>query len=117
MNRGGRDALQAVIVLVHGETVRFECDGTRTYDRCVATWFLDGREIAETLVSAGLAYDSPPRDGCYAETEKTATRRSGEAQHNPTIGCHPGSGSERRRLRHAFAEMSTCWNSFKNTRV
>ena len=38
---GDTEAREAMIELVNGRTVRCELDGTRTYDRCVGTCFLD----------------------------------------------------------------------------
>ena len=52
-----------MIELVHGRQVRCELDGSRTYDRCAGICYLEGRDIAEAMVSAGLARDCPHYSG------------------------------------------------------
>ena len=70
---GGIEAREAMIELVHGRTVRCELDGSRTYDRCAGVCYLDGRDIAGALVSAGLARDCPRfSGGRYAILETQA---------------------------------------------
>jgi endonuclease YncB( thermonuclease family) len=54
---GGKEAREAMIELVHGRQVRCELDGTRTYDRSAGICYLNGRDVAEAMVSAGLARD------------------------------------------------------------
>ena len=62
-----------MIELVHGRMVRCKLDGSRTYDRCAGVCYLDGRDIAEALVSAGLARDCPRHSGGrYAVIEAQA---------------------------------------------
>jgi micrococcal nuclease len=70
---GGTEARQAMMELVEGQTVRCELDGTRTHDRCAGVCFLDGRDIAEVMGSAGLARDCPRfSGGRYAALEAQA---------------------------------------------
>ena len=72
---GGREARAAMLELVHGRTVRCELDGSRTYDRCAGVCYLEGRDIAESLVSAGLARDCPRYSGGrYAVLEAQAAK-------------------------------------------
>jgi endonuclease YncB( thermonuclease family) len=60
---GGQEARQAMIELAHDRQVRCVLDGSRTYDRCAGVCFLEGRDIAESMVSAGLARDCPHYSG------------------------------------------------------
>jgi micrococcal nuclease len=60
---GGTETREAMIGLVHGQTVRCELDGSRTYDRCAGVCYLDGGDITEALVSAGLARVCPRYSG------------------------------------------------------
>ena len=70
---GGEAATAAMVALVDGRTVRCELDGSRTHDRCVAVCYLEGVDIAEALVSAGLARDCPRfSGGRYAVVEAQA---------------------------------------------
>jgi endonuclease YncB( thermonuclease family) len=71
---GGTEAREAMIELVHHQTLRCELDGRRTYDRCVGICYLDGVDISEELVRRGLARDCPRySDGRYAQVERRAT--------------------------------------------
>jgi micrococcal nuclease len=54
---GGKEAREEMIKLVHGRQVRCELDGSRTYDRCAGICYLDGRDIGEAMVRAGVARD------------------------------------------------------------
>jgi endonuclease YncB( thermonuclease family) len=56
---GGEVATRAMRRLVGGRQVRCELDGERTHDRCVGVCYLEGRDIGEALVHAGLARDCP----------------------------------------------------------
>ena len=59
--------------LVLNREVRCELDGERTYDRCVAICYLDGVDIAATMVSQGLARDCERfSGGRYRATEQQA---------------------------------------------
>ncbi|MGH6916038.1 MAG: thermonuclease family protein, partial [Geminicoccales bacterium] len=48
---------------VQGRTVRCELDGSRTHDRCAGVCYLEGQDIADAMVSAGLARDCPRYSG------------------------------------------------------
>ena len=75
---GGTEAREAMMALVHGRTVRCELDGSRTYDRCAGVCFLDGLDVAEALVTAGLARDCPRYSGGrYAVLEAQAAADGG----------------------------------------
>jgi micrococcal nuclease len=54
---GGDEATAAMKELVLDREVRYELDGERTHDRCVAVCYMDGADIAAVLVSQGLARD------------------------------------------------------------
>jgi endonuclease YncB( thermonuclease family) len=63
--------------LVEDKSVRCELDGTKTYDRFVGTCYLDGRDIGEAVIAAGLALDCPQfSGGRYAEFEVVAAREA-----------------------------------------
>jgi endonuclease YncB( thermonuclease family) len=60
--------------LVLGRELRCELDGGRTHDRCVGVCYLDGADIAVTMVRQGLARDCQRfSGGRYAEAERRAT--------------------------------------------
>ena len=60
---GGREATKAMRQMVDGRELRCELDGERTHDRCVAVCYLNGADIAEAMVRAGLARDCPRFSG------------------------------------------------------
>ncbi|MDP1963427.1 MAG: thermonuclease family protein [Reyranella sp.] len=60
---GGPAATDFMKRLVNGKEVRCELDGTRTYDRQVGICFVDGRDIGEAVIAAGLARDCPRYSG------------------------------------------------------
>ena len=73
---GGEAATAAMVALVDGRTVRCELDGSRTHDRCAGICYLDGEDIAEALVSKGLARDCPRfSGGRYAVVEAQAAAK------------------------------------------
>jgi micrococcal nuclease len=89
---GGDEATQAMQALVHGRELRCDLDGQRTYDRCVAICYLDGRDISEVMVRGGLARDCPRfSGGRYAEAERRAADDgAGIRQAYPLPGyCRP----------------------------
>jgi hypothetical protein len=53
--------------------VRWELDGTPTYDRCAGVCYLNGADISEVMVHRGLARDCPRfSQGRYAKAERLA---------------------------------------------
>ena len=50
---GGAAATKAMTELVRGHTLRCELNGERTHDRCVGVCFLEGQDVAATLVQRG----------------------------------------------------------------
>ena len=67
---GGDQAAAAMNELVLDREVRCDLDGERTYDRCVAVCYLDGVDIAATMVSQGLARDCERFSGPTAATAR-----------------------------------------------
>ena len=57
--RGGPEATSFMKMLVNGRNVDCDLDGTRTYDRLVGICYLDGSDIGEAVIAAGLARDCP----------------------------------------------------------
>jgi len=55
----GRRATIAMRTVVLGKRLRCELDGSSTYDRCAGVCCLNGRDIGEHLIRAGLARDRP----------------------------------------------------------
>jgi micrococcal nuclease len=71
---GGVEASKAMSSLVLGRELRCELDGERTHDRCVGVCYVDGADIAVTMVRQGLARDCHRfSDGRYAQAERRAT--------------------------------------------
>ncbi len=54
---GGRAAQKFLDQLVFGNTVTCDLSSVRSYDRRIGTCFLDGKDIAEAIIAAGLARD------------------------------------------------------------
>jgi endonuclease YncB( thermonuclease family) len=52
---GGDAAMDAMIELVEGRTLRCELNGERTHDRCVGVCYLDGADISAEMVRRGVA--------------------------------------------------------------
>ncbi|MAB14567.1 thermonuclease family protein [Parvibaculum sp.] len=68
--RGGPEATAFMKRLVNGKTVRCDLNGEKTYDRLVGTCYVDGRDIGEAVIRAGLARDCPRYSGGrYAHVE------------------------------------------------
>lgn len=61
--RGGYEATDFMKRLINGKSVRCELDGTKTYDRVVGICYLDGQDIGEAVIAAGLARDCPRYSG------------------------------------------------------
>jgi micrococcal nuclease len=60
---GGTAATRAMREMVEGRTLQCELDSERTRDRCVGVCYLDGADIADTMVRKGLARDCPRFSG------------------------------------------------------
>lgn len=59
--------------MVLGKRLRCELDGSSTYDRCAGVCYLEGQDIGQALVRAGLARDCPRYSGGrYAAAERAA---------------------------------------------
>ena len=90
---GGRQARQAMVALVEEHTVRCELDGSRTRDRCTGIFYLDGQDIAEALVSAGLARDCPRFSGggrcAVIEAEAAADGATIAQDYHLPANCRP----------------------------
>ena len=72
---GGIEAKAFMVELVEGETVVCDLTQERTHGRRVGWCYLDGQDIAEALVRAGLARDCPRFSrGQYAAAETQAAR-------------------------------------------
>jgi micrococcal nuclease len=70
---GGDAAMDAMIELVEGRTLRCELNGERTHDRCVGVCYLDGADIAAEMVASGVARDCPRfSGGRYEQIEAQA---------------------------------------------
>jgi micrococcal nuclease len=71
----GPQAKQFMRDLVNGKSVRCELTGAKTYDRLVGTCYLDGQDVGEAVISAGLALDCPQYSGGrYAQDELASVR-------------------------------------------
>ena len=69
--RGGPEATDFMKRLVNGKTVRCDLNGETTYDRLVGTCYVNGRDIGEAVIAAGLARDCPRYSGGrYASAEQ-----------------------------------------------
>ena len=72
---GGIEAKAFMVELVEGETVVCDLTQERTHGRRVGWCYLDGQDVAEALVKAGLARDCPRfSGGQYAAAETAAAR-------------------------------------------
>jgi micrococcal nuclease len=60
---GGDAAMDAMIKLVAGRTLRCELNGERTHDRCVGVCYLQGVDISAEMVRRGVARDCPRFSG------------------------------------------------------
>ncbi len=67
---GGPEATAFMKRLVNGRTVTCDLNGEKTYDRLVGTCYVNGRDIGEAVIRAGLARDCPRYSGGrYAHVE------------------------------------------------
>ena len=72
---GGTEAKAFMVELVEGQTVVCDLTQERTHGRRVGWCYLDGEDVAEALVRAGLARDCPRfSGGQYAAVEQPAAR-------------------------------------------
>jgi micrococcal nuclease len=70
---GGVAAKAFMVELVEGETVVCDLTRERTHGRRVGWCYLDGQDVAEALIRAGLARDCPRfLSGRYADVEPAA---------------------------------------------
>ena len=61
--------------LVLAKQIRCEMNGDKSYDRFVALCFLNGKDIGETLIRAGLALDCPRfSEGRYSSFEQNKAK-------------------------------------------
>jgi micrococcal nuclease len=60
---GGDAAMDAMLGLVGGRTLRCELNGERTHDRCVGVCYLDGADVSAEMVRRGVARDCPRFSG------------------------------------------------------
>ena len=68
---GGPEATAFMKHLVNGKTVRCDLNGEKTYDRLVGTCYVNGRDIGEAVIAAGMARDCPRYSGGrYASAEQ-----------------------------------------------
>ena len=74
---GGEAAKAFMVELVEGETVVCDLTQERTHGRRVGWCYLDGQDIAEALIRAGLARDCPRfSGGRYAAVEAASSTRA-----------------------------------------
>lgn len=72
----GRESKEFMVRLVSGKTVTCDLNGQRSYGRAIGTCFLDGQDIAVSIISAGLARDCARHSGGrYDEFDTAASKR------------------------------------------
>ncbi|MDH3739628.1 MAG: thermonuclease family protein [Alphaproteobacteria bacterium] len=72
----GREAQAFLTRLVFGRTVTCELNGQRTLNRAIGVCYLDGQDIAASIIAAGLARDCARHSGGqYDEFNTTASKR------------------------------------------
>ena len=59
----GRRARDFMFRVVFSKPIQCELNGDKSYDRFVASCFLEGKDIGAALISAGLALDCPRFSG------------------------------------------------------
>jgi endonuclease YncB( thermonuclease family) len=73
---GGHQAKDFMEKLVFGNTVTCDLSSQRSYDRRIGTCYLDGKDIAATVIGAGLARDCARHSGGrYAEFHTAASEQ------------------------------------------
>jgi micrococcal nuclease len=70
---GGGAAMDAMIDLVAGRTLRCELNGERTHDRCVGVCYLEGVDISAEMVRWGGRSGSPALQWRYQQAEAQAS--------------------------------------------
>lgn len=86
----GPDATSFMGWLVMEKEVTCKLNGERSRDRLIGICYLDGVDIGETIVRAGLARDCPRySDGRYAEAEKEAKRTGIHERYELPDYCQP----------------------------
>ena len=74
--RFGRESKSFMTRLASGKTVRCELNGERSFDRVIGTCYLDGTDIGEAAIAAGLARDCPRYSSRrYEDFNTTASKR------------------------------------------
>ena len=72
---GGEAAKAFMVDMIEGRTVLCDLTRERTHGRRVGWCYLDGQDVAEALIGAGLARDCPRfSGGRYAAVEPAAAR-------------------------------------------
>lgn len=72
----GQEAKTFMARLVSRKTVRCDLNGERNGDRVIGICFLNGQDIGETIISAGLARDCPRYSkGRYDDFNTAASKR------------------------------------------
>lgn len=71
----GQEAKRYMHELVAGETVRCDLNGERSYDRVIGVCFIDGEDIGEMIINAGLARDCPRFSGGRYDAFNTEASR------------------------------------------
>lgn len=72
----GREAKEFMHDLVFGQYLRCELNGDKTHDRFVGRCLLEQKDIAEKIISEGLARDCPRYSGGrYAHYENERSRQ------------------------------------------
>jgi micrococcal nuclease len=88
---GGDAAMNAMIELVAGRTLRCELNRERTHDRCVGVCYLEGADISAEMVRRGVARDCPRfSGGRYQQAEAQAAAAGATIGGVPAAGLLPG---------------------------
>ncbi len=72
----GRESKAFMVRLVSGKAVTCDLNGLHSYDRAIGTCYLEGQDIAVSIISAGLARDCARHSGGrYDEFDTAASKR------------------------------------------
>jgi endonuclease YncB( thermonuclease family) len=86
---GGERAARGMEKLGLGREIHCELNGERTDGRCTGVCYLDGEDIAETMVRQGLARDCPRlSDRRYAKAEHEAAVDGATIQQTHQLPAH-----------------------------